>query len=206
MAKAVKETFVEFQEYIMQIFTHKFPPKGTGFIFLNAFDTYKEKCRQEGKSIDRAGEQMLLQYDYTPEREEFLITNTKFYIKHILRNVDQSHTFSPLFLEKLTNKISEMFSYYIMHKYQIPENGKSRNKFRLKVREEIKKILFDNNSYIAQLQESQKQNRELRQKPKSERKQIAREKQRNAAQTAYNYTKQINSIFLDAQNTPRKMR
>lgn len=191
MAKAVKETFLEFQEYIMPLFAAKFPPKGTNFIQVDAFTKFQDK--------------MLINYDYTPEREQFLISTTLFYIKRILPS-DQSHNVCPDFLCKLANKIAENFSYYIMNKYPIPESGKSRNKLRMRVQNEIKTVLFDENPYIAALRARHEQKQKLRRKPKSVQKKFKQAAHHIKVKEAYNFERQINEMFADAQCTPRKGR
>lgn len=207
MAKAVKDTFVAFQEHLMPLFAATFPPKVTStFITLTAFDVAQNKCKEEGVSVEKAGSKMLQQYDYTPEREEFLISKTLFYIKRILRDEAQSHTTSPVFLEKLANKIAEMLSFYIMYKHEVPATEKAKNKLRLRVQAEIKTLLFDNNQYIADLNKEHEVKQKLRRKPKSVQKKFKQASQRAKAVAARNISAQINETFAEAQFTPRKRR
>lgn len=191
MAKASDVTFSDFKEYILPLFAGTFPPKGTNFIQVDAFERFEDK--------------MLTHYDYTPEREEFLIKQTMFYIKKILPT-KESHTTCLPFLEKLLNKISILFSYYVMYKYPIPENGKSANKLRIRVQGELNKVLFADNQYIADLKTQQTKKQILRKTPQSVSSKMQQGIKRAQATAEYNVEKEINGMFIDAQFTPRKRR
>ncbi len=191
MTSALDKTFIEFKEWIMPLFAENFSPKETTFIHPDMYQ--------------RFGDRMLNEYDYTAKREEFLIEQTKLYIM-ICLNRSQSHNTSTNFLGKLLNKIAAYFSYYVMNKYPIPENKKSKNKARIRVQAELKKALFDDNAYIIILKQKQAENREHRAKPKSERKKETQEQRRQDAKEAYRRTQQIKGMFNDAQKTPRKKR
>lgn len=191
MAKTLDLTFWEYKLSVMPAFARTFSPRGTNFIYAAAYSQF--------------GDKMLAEYDYTPTREEFLIRETKLFLKANLQH-EKSHNTSVNFLEKLVNKIAAHLSYYVMYKYPMPESGKSQNKLRIRVQAELKKILFDENPYILSLKKQQEVNREFRQKSRSERKQISQNERRRDAAAAYRHSQQIMSIFAEAQNTPRKKR
>lgn len=191
MASVLDTTFTEFKEWIMPLFAQTFSPKSTTFLYPTAYQIF--------------GDRMLDEYDYTEKCEQFLITQTKFYIRTCLDR-SQSHNVSTDFLEKLLNKIAAYFSYYIMNKYPIPESGKSKNKLRIRVQAELKKALFDDNEYIILLKQKQAINREFRRSSKSERRKTIREHRRQDAMNAYRRAQEIRSMFNDAQDTPRKKR
>lgn len=191
MAKTLDLTFAEFKFHVMTAFASTFSPRGTNYVFSDAYD--------------RLGDKMLAEYEYSREREQFLIEKSKLFLKVNLHH-KESHNTSMNFLEKLANKIAAYLSYYVMNKYPIPESGKSKNKLRIRVQAELKQILFDENPYILSLQKQQEEKREFRKKTKAARKQIIKNQRRRDAADAYHHAQQIMSIFADAQNTPRKMR
>ncbi len=193
MAKdsALSTAFIAYQQFVLPNFAAVFPPKGTSFLHINMFES--------------KGEKMLAEYDYTFERENFLIQKAEDFIKLHLDKT-QSHNVSPLFLEKLANKIAEHLSYYLIYKYTIPTSGKSRNKLRLKVQQELKELLFDNSAYIAKLKQKAEANRAFRQKPRTERAKATRAKRQRVAYSVYCEQKQVNALFIEAQNIPRKVR
>ena len=191
MAKTLDLTFAEFKRNVMTAFASTFSPRGTNYVCYDAYD--------------RLGDTMLTEYDFSREREQFLIEKTKLFLKVNLSETE-SHNTSMNFLEKLANKIAAYLSYYVMNKYPIPESAKSKNKLRIRVQAELKQILFDENSYILSLKKQQEEKREFRQKSKSARKQIIKNQRRHDAADAYQHAQQIKSIFADAQNTPRKTR
>lgn len=191
MAKTLDLTFAEFKLHVMTAFASTFSPRGTNYVFSDAYD--------------KLGDKMLAEYEYSREREQFLIEKAKLFLKINLSHTE-SHNTSMTFLEKLANKIAEYLSYYVMNKYPMPESGKSKNKLRIRVQAELKQILFDENPYILSLKKQQAQNREFRQKKKTERKKIIKGQKYQEAFAAYRVSCQIRSEFIDAQNTPRKKR
>jgi len=191
MGLPLKIAFTEFKEWILPLFAQKFSPKGTNFIHPNNFQVF--------------GDRMLDEYDYTPEREKFLISQTKLYIKICLDRT-KSHNTSTEFLGQLLNKIVAYFLNYVMNKYPAPENKKKKNELRLRVQTELKQALFDDNGYIIALKKRQEAKREFRQKTKYERTKSKQEQQRKEASDAYRRSQQIKGMFNDAQNTPRKKR
>ncbi|MDE6250841.1 MAG: hypothetical protein K2M34_04400 [Alphaproteobacteria bacterium] len=207
MAKAVNETFINFQEEIMPEFAKKFAYKATNTIHdQTAFEKAKEKCIADGISVEKAGRQMLQQYDYTTERENFLIKSAQDYIGVTVYNPAQSHTTSPVFLEKLANKIAEMLSFYIMRKHNVPTTEKAQNRLRLTVQQELFKKLFTENEYIQKQAAKQKAKRQLRSQPKSVQKKFKQAKKRTEAIAARKFEKEMDEMFIDAQCTPRKRR
>lgn len=190
MAKTLDLTFADFLNWMLPQFAQKYNPRGTTFVHPDMYNQF--------------GDKMLCEYDYTAQREQFLIEKAAFYMKNVL-NRSQSHNISTNFLEKLANKIAGHYSYYIMNKYPMPETGKSKNKLRIRVQEEIRKVLFDENEYIASLKKKQTENHAFRQKSKSERKKILRGKQYVEVLAARRSAQQIQDMFRDAQNTPRKV-
>jgi len=191
MTSTLDTTFNEFKEWILLLFAQTFSPKGTTFLHPTSYQTF--------------GARMLDKYDYSVKAEQFLISRTKLYIRTCL-DQSQSHNVSTDFLEKLLNKIAAYFSYYVMNKYPIPENGKSKNKLRIRVQAELKKALFDDNEYITYLKRKQVKNREFRKCSKYERRKTIHEQRRQEAIAAYRRTKEIRCMFNDAQDTPRKKR
>ncbi|MGN0916605.1 MAG: hypothetical protein ACI4NZ_00110 [Candidatus Enterousia sp.] len=191
MAKTLDLTFAEFKFHVMTAFASTFSPRGTNYVFPDAYD--------------RLGETMLTEYEFSREREQFLIEKAKLFLKVNLSHTE-SHNTSMNFLEKLANKIAAYLSCYVMNKYPIPESGKSKNKLRIRVQAELKQILFDENSYIVSLKKQQEEKREFRKKTKAARKKIIQNERRRDAADAYHHAQQIKSIFADAQHTPRKMR
>lgn len=191
MAETMNRTFEEFKEWILHQFAQHFNRADSNYIATDAFHEF--------------GDRMLEKYQYTPEREQFLIQQTKIYIRCYL---DRSlpHNTSTEFLEKLTNKIAAFMSFYIMNKYPIPEAGKSKNELCMRVQAEIKQILFDDNQYIIMLKHKQAINRAFRKKNKKQRKRAISEQRRQDAIDAYRYAQQIRGLFFEAQNTPRKKR
>lgn len=207
MAKAVKETFLEFQEYLMPLFAKKFTQKVTSkYVHMNAFEKSKEACMANGIFIKEAGKIMLAQYDYTPKRETFLIEQTLFYLETVLRDHTQSHTTSPVFLSKMANQIAEMLSFYIMRKHNIPTTEKAQNRLRLTVQAELYAKLFTDSDYTKALAAEHKAKQDLRKKPKSVQKKFKQAQQRVKAKAAHNLKKEMDETFADAQNTPRKGR
>lgn len=203
MAKVVKETFLDFQTYSMPLFAKEFSQKLTSsFINLTAFNAAKQKCEEDGKSVQDAGQEMLAQYDYAPERENFLIDQAQKYMECRLRNPNLSHTISLVFLAKLANKIAKMFSFYVMRKYNVPAN----ETLRLKIQEELYTKLFTENDYIKQLAAAHKAKQELRQKPKSEQKKIKQAELHAKAAAARKLAGQVKGIFDEAQCIPRRRR
>lgn len=191
MASTLDTTFEHFKEWLMSLFAATYTPKDSTYVNTNAYKEF--------------GKQMLMQYDYSPECEEFLIRQAKHYIESRL-DFRQSHNVSLIFLEKLMNKIAEHLSYYVVQKHPMPESPKSQNKLRLKVQSELKAALFDNNRYIINLKAQQAANRDLRRKPKDKRKSFIEAKKRSEREAAYIRTREIRAEFVDAQRTPRKPR
>ena len=207
MAKAVKETFVAFQEYLMPLFAEKFTQKVTStFIHQNAFDEAKKNCIADGTPVRKAGIKMLAQYDYAPEREKFLIDMTLTYIRRILRDHTQSHTTSPVFLGKLANQIAEMFSFYVMRKHNVPATEKAQNRLRLTVQAELYAKLFTDSDYAKALAAEHEAKQDLRRKPKSVQKKFKQAQQRAKAKAAHNFAREMNEMFIEAQCTPRTRR
>lgn len=197
MAKPARETFILFQEHLMQLFGEQFAQKATGTIVNpTAFETAKKQCEKDCVSVRKAGIKMLAQYDYTPEREKFLINQTLMYIKLVLRNPTQSHTTDLLFLQALVNQISETFSYYIMRKHQIPADVQAQTRLRLTVQAEIHAQLFTDNEYIKRLYSQSK----------SARKKFKETQQCAQAIAAYNVNKETNNAILNAQYASCKAR
>lgn len=184
MPKASNTVFAEFKEYILPLFASKFPPKGTSFIHLNAFDEF--------------GDKMLAEYDYTPEREQFLVSNTLFYIRNFLPG-DQSYSTDTDFLKKLLNRISIMFSNYVLTQYPAPESQHAQNKLRAQVQTELMTVLFDQNPYIIYLNGKHALGRRSR-------KTAASKMRKTMAQDAFQKARQVRGIFAVMQNTPRKHR
>lgn len=191
MAKTLDATYNYFLEWTMPQFAEKFPIRGENMCDAQAFAKFDTK--------------ILEHYSYTADREAFLIKQAKLFIEAVLPR-NQSHNTSTAFLERLMNKIAAFLANYVMHKHQIPEGKKSKNKLRISVRDELKEVLFDKNPHILFLKQQQEKKRELRQKPKSERKKAIREERQQQAEAAYRTTRQVRGMYFDAQRTPRKKR
>ena len=91
---------------------------------------------------------------YAPEVENFIIFQTKMFIRFLdSRNSDSTN---PQFLNALTNLMADYLSAYTMHNHNIPT--------RKKAKEILKHTLYDNSSYIQKLLARQEMEREARDK------------------------------------------
>lgn len=84
---------------------------------------------------------------------------------------------------------------------------KAQNKLRIKVQQELKEIMFDNNDYICRIKRQQYANRSLREQSWDKRKRFIAAKKRTERKDAYRRTckirNDIDDLFNDAQRTPR---
>lgn len=102
MKSTLDQTFYTFKEWLMNKFATTYTPANSTYINENAYNQL-EKDKDDGY--------MLMHYDYTQDREEFLIKWAKFYIEVQLDH-KQSHNTCTDFLEKLLNKMAAYLSRY----------------------------------------------------------------------------------------------
>lgn len=133
--------------------------------------------------------------DYSIEAERLLIAKTKLFIT-LLPSDDPKST-DPHFLNALTNLMADYLSKYTMRAYNLPNTNKGKKEYRKKAKQLLKHALYDDNGYIQNLYERQRQKREKRNRSSAFRHAENRAAQRTKAQKDYKIQQQVTSIFIE---------
>ena len=132
-----------------------------------------EVIREYGASYDTQGEirnKWRDTYKYTPEIEKFLVRRAKLFIKTL--DTDKAHSSELGFLHALAQEIADYLSRYTMRK--------SANMIRKQAKQELFKVLWEDNAYINTLRATQEENRFARKSPKYATQKRKEEKRRRA--------------------------